>query len=177
MRSALFAEFADAASVVAAARALRERGYTAVDAFTPYPVHGLDEALGLARSRLARFVFPVGLAGAAAAYALQWWTAARDYPIAIGGRPAHAPPAFVPITFEATVLLSAFASVVALLWLTGLPALWHPAFEVDGFEGASIDRFWIGVDAADPRFDRDATARELEALGAARVAFSAPEAA
>jgi hypothetical protein len=171
MKAGLFAELESAAAVVRAARSLRDAGYTAIDAYTPYPVHGLDVALGQRRSRIGYVVPPAGLAAAAGAYLLQWWTAARAYPIDVGGRPLHAALAFVPITFEATVLLSAFAAVGALLWNAGLPALWHPAFEAPGFEGASVDRFWIGVDARDPRFDRDRTARELEELGATRVAF------
>jgi len=170
MHAGLLAEFDSAAALIAAARALRARGYRRLDAYTPYPVEGVEEALALPRSPLPRIVFPFALAGAGLAYLVQWAANAWAYPLVAGGRPPHAAPMFVPIAFETCVLAAALAALVALLVLCRLPELWHPVFAVEGFERASIDRFWLGVDAGDPRFDRDATAAELRAAGALRVA-------
>lgn len=177
MRRALMAEFGDAEAVVRAARELRADGYRGLDAFVPFPMRELEEALGLRRSRIGWVALAGGLAGSAAAYLLQWWTSAVDYPLRVGGRPAHAPPMFVPISFEMGVLGATLGALVALLVVTGLPALWHPVFEAPGFEGATIDRFWIAVDAADPAFERDRTGRRLERLGAVRLAWAGEEGA
>jgi hypothetical protein len=166
------AEFDDAAALLAAARALREAGYEELDTYTPYPVHGLDEVLALPRSRIGFIVFPIAMAAAAFGYWLQWYCQAASYPLDVGGRPLNAAPAFVPITFETAVLFSAFAGFLSFFALTRLPALWHPVFEVPGFERASIDRFFLGVDARDPRFDLEATTRRLEELGAENVAWA-----
>lgn len=169
MRRGLLAEFGSPEALVAAVAALRELGYAELEAFAPYPVEGLDEALGLRRSRVSTFVLAAGLAGAAAAYLVQWWTNAVDYPLDVGGRPLHSAPAFVPITFETTVLFAALAAFLAPLLLTGLPRLWHPVFEAEGFESASIDGYWLGIDAHDPRLDDGAAGDHLRQLGARRV--------
>lgn len=174
MRAALLAEFGTAEALLDAVRVLRENGYLELDTYTPYPVHGLDEVLGLRRSKVPLVILIAGLCGAITGYLLQWYVAAYDYPLNVGGRPAHAIPAFVPITFEMGVLFAAIAALVALLAFAGLPRLWHPVFEVAGFERATIDRFWLSVDAADPRFRRERTASELEALGALTVVYTGP---
>ncbi|HEX2571286.1 MAG TPA: DUF3341 domain-containing protein [Polyangia bacterium] len=169
MRQALLAEFASAEALLQAVRACRRRGYERMDAFTPFPVRGLEEALGLRRSGLNWAVFPIGAAGAAGALFIQWFANAWDYDINVGGRPPFALPAFIPITFEMTVLLSAFAAFFGLWWLLRLPRLAHPVFQAEGFESASNDRFWLGIDARDPYYDALRTSRELDALGALRV--------
>lgn len=169
MRKGLLAEFETAEGLLAAARALRDKGYSRLDGFTPFPLHGAEEAFGLRRSRLAWVVFLIAMVGASGAYFLQWLTVAYDYPLNVGGRPAHSPPMFVPITFEMGVLFAAFGSLFVLLAWAGLPRLWHPVFEIPGFERSTIDRFWLGVEAADPAFHRDETARLLWQLGALRV--------
>lgn len=166
---ALMAEFASMEAVVSAARGLGELGYRNLEIFSPYPVSGADDLLSLRRPRLPRAVLAVGLAGALLALAVQWFTNAWDYPLNVGGRPLLAVPAWIPITFETMVLAAAVAAVIGLLAATGLPRYWHPVFEVEGFERASDDRFWIAIGRADPRLDPARSRAELERLGALRV--------
>ncbi|WP_437595326.1 DUF3341 domain-containing protein [Sorangium sp. So ce590] len=175
MRRGLLAEFETPEAMLRAIAELRSRGYRRLDAFTPYPVHGLDEALGLRRSPLNWIVLPFALAGAAGGYLVQWYNNAYDYPLNVGGRPQHAAPAFVPITFEMTVLAAALGGFVALLVLMRLPELWSPIFDVPGFERATIDRFWIGIDARDPALIRPLAERDLTDLGALAVAWAGKE--
>jgi len=165
----LMAEFESPHTLVAAARAAHAAGLTLVEAYTPYPVPEVEEAMRLPRSPIARFVFVAGLTGAAFAYALQYWIGAVNYPINVGGTPAHSGPAYIPITFELTVLFGSITAFVCLFAFTGLPRLWHPVFEVPGFESAVIDRFWLGVDGRDPRYDAAGTQRLLVDAGALRV--------
>ena len=152
--SGLLLEFDSPERLVAAARALRAIGLSALDAHAPYPIHGLEEALGLERSQLPRYVFPLGLLGAAGSYGVMWWCNAVDYRLNVGARPAHAPLAFVPITFETTVLLAGIGAFVLVMLLSKLPQLTAPEFSVEGFERASVDRFFLSVDGRDPAFDR-----------------------
>ncbi len=174
MRAGVLGELMTPEAMVAAIVGLRARGYRRIDAFSPYPVHGAEEAAEMKRSRIDWIVFPFALAGAGAAYLLQWYCNAFDYPLNVGGRPLHSAPAFIPITFEMGVLTAAIVGLIVYFALTGLPELWSPVFEVEGFERASIDRFWVGVDAGDPRFDRAAVEQALVELGAARVAWAGP---
>lgn len=169
MTRGVMAEFATPEALCVAIRDLRARGLTRLDAFTPYPVHEVSEALALRRSRLTWIIFPVAMAGAGGAYLLQWYLNAVDYHLNVGGRPAHALPAFIIITFEMGVLSAALCAVVSLFVSNRLPQLWHPVFDVEGFERASIDRFWVGVDATDPTYDARRVAEALRAVGAARV--------
>lgn len=172
MRRGLLAEFETPEAMLRAVEELYQRGYREMDAFTPYPVHGLERTLRLRRSPLSWIVFFFALAGAAAAYLVQVWLNAWDYPLNVGGRPPHSAPAFIPITFEGTVLTSALVGVLAFFALSRLPELYNPIFEVEGFERASIDRFWIGIDARDPALVRGRAERELRELGASRVAWA-----
>lgn len=172
MRTGMLGEFETPEAMVAALVDLRRRGYRRLDAFSPYPVHGAEEAAGMPRSLLPWIVFPFALAGAALAYFVQWYCNAYDYPLNVGGRPPHSAPAFIPIVFEMGILTAAIVGIVVYLALTGLPELWSPVFEVPGFERASIDRFWVGVDARDPRFERVAVERALAELGASRTAWA-----
>jgi hypothetical protein len=173
MAGVLLAEFETGDGVLAAAEALREKGYTRLDGYLPYPLHGAEEAFGVRRSTLGRYVLAAGLTGASLAYGFQYWMAKVDYDINVGGRPSHAPLSFFPITFEMGVLFAAFAAVITLLAKCGLPRLHHPVFEVEGFERASIDRFWIVVDESDPKFDRAGTETDLKQHGAMRVVWQA----
>jgi hypothetical protein len=170
MEHGCLAEFATPDALLAALARLRALGYARLETYTPFPVEGVEAHLGIRRSRIPVVAGLSALAGGIAAYAIQWWCSAVSYPLNVGGRPLHSAPAFIPITFEMSVLGAATAIVVALLWCVRLPRLWHPVFQVDGFERASIDRFWLGVDVTDPRFVAPRLEDELRELGALRVA-------
>jgi hypothetical protein len=170
-RFAMMAEFASGPALVDGIRALRDRGVLQLDAFTPYEVPGLPEALGVRRSRLTWIALVVGLAFGGGAYLLQWWINVVDYPLNIGGRPYHSAPAFIPITFEMTVLFASAAALISAIVLGGLPRLWHPVFEVEGFERATIDRFWLAVKRGDAALDRARDTDALQAAGALRVVW------
>ena len=169
LRAGILAEFEASEPMAEVARQLHADGFSRVVTFTPYPIRGLPEALGMGRTRLPLITLVAGLTGAVFAYWLQWYTNAVNYPLDVGGRPPHAIPAFVLITFETTVLFAACAGFVSLFFLLGLPRLWHPVSEIDGFERATIDRFWVGVPSDDPAFDEDRVSRTLEAAGPLRV--------
>ncbi len=174
MPSGLLAEFERPDALVQALRRLRESGYKALEAFTPFSVPEADEALELPRSRLPLAAFAAGVAGAAAAYSVQWFCNAHDYAIDVGGRPLHSAPAFIPIAFEAAILAASLVTVLGFSLGASLPRLWRPVFEVEGFDRAFVDRFFVGIDARDARFDRERSERELRELGALRVvAFGA----
>jgi hypothetical protein len=157
----LLAEFADVHELVRAARATREAGYRRFDAYTPFPVEELSEAMELHDHRLPMLVLAGGIVGAIAGYALQYWTSVIEYPINVGGRPAHSWPAFIPPTFETTVLFAAIAAVLGMLALNGLPMPYHPVFNVPRFALSSRDRFFLCIEARDPIFDRTATRHVL----------------
>ncbi len=161
----LLAEFATPEKILEAARRARGEGYRRMDAYTPMPVEGLAEAIGLGKSRVPLIVFLGGLTGCLGGFFLQWWIAVVDYPINVGGRPLNSWPSFIPVTFELTILLSACAAIGGLFALCRLPWPHHPVFNVPEFERASQDRFFLCIEAADPRFDPQATRRFLEGLG------------
>ncbi|MDI3287977.1 DUF3341 domain-containing protein [Polyangium sp. 15x6] len=168
-QSGIVGAFDTPEAIIRAAHELRKSGYRRLEGYTPYPLLDLERAIGRGRSRIGFVVFPFAIAAAAGAYLVQWWTNGVDYPLNAGGRPAHAPPAFVPATFEMAVLFSALSACVILAIWSGLPALWQPIFEVPGFEQASVDKFFLAISDRDPAFDREATARKLTELGASRV--------
>lgn len=161
----LLAEFGDEDALVAATRKIREAGYTNLDAYTPYPVEGLAEALGFHRSRVPLVVLGGGILGAVGGYFLQYWLNVLDYPINVGGRPLNSIPAWIIVTFELTILSAALFAVLGMLALNGLPRPNHPVFNVPEFALASTNRFFLALEASDPRFEAR-TAREfLESLG------------
>lgn len=170
MVESVLAEFDSPEALARAAKALRAQGYARLDAHTPYSVDAVREALGHRRSLLPYFVLAGGIVGVAGAYGLQWWTVAYDYPLDVGGRPPHFPLAFVPITFEMGVLGAALAAFLGVLFGGRLLRLWDPVFEVEGIESASVDSFWLRVDAGDAAFEPVALSRRLSELGARRVA-------
>ncbi len=172
---AMMAEFDSGPALIDGVRALRDGGVGRLETFTPYEVEGLDEALGTRRSRLGWIALVVGLAAGATAYGVQWWINVVDYPLNVGGRPDHSAPAFIPITFEMTVLFAAAAALISALVLGGLPRLWHPVFEIDGLERATIDRFWLAVPVGEAALAPEHTAA-LEAAGAVRVVWLHPPA-
>jgi hypothetical protein len=166
---AIAAEFDDEEALAHAARALDRAGYARIETYSPYPVLDVEGPLYERRSRLPVVVFLAGLAGAALGYSIQWYANAVSYPLNIGGRPAHATPAFIIPTFEATVLCASLAAFIGLFWSLRLPRPWHPMFEASGFDRASIDRYWIAIDVTDNRADPRRTSADLAALGARRV--------
>ncbi|HVX42113.1 MAG TPA: DUF3341 domain-containing protein [Gemmatimonadaceae bacterium] len=163
------AEFADERTFAGALAILRERGYSRIETYSPYPVDRTFAAIPEPPSLLPPAVLFAGLGGGAIAYWIQWYTNAVSYPLDIGGRPTHAVPAFFIPTFEGTVLAAACMAFFGLFLLLRLPRPWHPMFEVDGFERAMIDRYWIAIDASDHRADRELTPRELAGLAPLRV--------
>ncbi|HUG92626.1 MAG TPA: DUF3341 domain-containing protein [Planctomycetaceae bacterium] len=170
----LLAEFEQPDALVEATRRARDAGYRRMDAYAPFPVHGLAEALGFHRTRVPLLVLIGGIVGCAGGYFLQYWVSVIAYPLNIGGRPLHSWPAFVPVTFELTVLVAGLAAVLGMLALNGLPMPYHPLFHVERFARASQDRFFLCIEAADPRFDVDETRTFLRSLGAVEV-YEAPE--
>jgi hypothetical protein len=160
----LVAMFDSAETVLGAAREARAAGFTRMDAYTPFPVDGLAETLGLSGEGMRWWVLAGGILGALAGYGVQYWTAVVDYPLNIGGKPVHAWPAFLLVTFEMAVLFGALGGFIGLLIRTGLPRLHHPLFGADCFQLASRDRFFLLVEADDPRFDASGTADFLHSL-------------
>jgi len=148
----LLAEFPSAESLCAAVRHVRAQGWTKVEAYSPFAIEGLDEILDAEKGWIAPITLLGGILGGAGTYFLQWYAAVVDYPINIGGRPLDSWPAFIPATFEITILGAALAATVAMLALNGLPRLYHPLFEVEEFELASRNRFFLCLPARDPVF-------------------------
>jgi hypothetical protein len=160
----LMAEFSESAALLAAARRAYETGYRRMDAFTPFPVEGLAENLGRKKSLVPLIVLLAGICGGTGGYFMEWYAMSVDYPINIGGRPLNSWPPFVPITFELTILSGALAAVIAMLALNRLPQPYHPVFNARRFERASTDKFFLCIEASDPKFDLDATRQFLETL-------------
>ena len=160
----LMAEFADPDALLAAARRVREAGYTKFDAFSPFPIHGLGDAIGFKERSVAKIVLIGGIIGLIAGYSLEYWTQVVDYPLNIGGRPMHSWPMFVPPAFETTILFAAISAVVGMLALNGLPQPYHPVFNAPRFSMASQDAFFLVIEADDPKFDAAETRRMLDSL-------------
>jgi hypothetical protein len=167
MASYLLGSFPDDAALCAAARALRAQGYPGLDAHSPVPVHGIDEALGLKRSAVPLIGLLGGLAGTSGGLLMEWWMNAVDYPLNIGGRSMLSVPAWIPVAFETTVLLASVSIVLGLFGLAGFPRPHHPVFEVDAFRSASVDTLWLSVQV--PGAQAEAAAAELRRLGAVQV--------
>ena len=165
----LLAEFEAPEDLVAAAERAYADGYRHLDAHTPFPVHGLAEAIGFRTNRLPLLVLIGGIVGAGVGFFSQYYASVIDYPINVGGRPLNSWPAFIPITFEVTILVAALTAVLGMLALNGLPQPYHPVFNAPRFALATRDRFFLCIEAADPRFDSEATRKFLENLGAKEV--------
>jgi hypothetical protein len=158
------AEFETPGALVEAATKARLAGYRKMDAYSPIPIEELDEALDLRRTRLPLLVLLGGIAGGIGGFMLQVWASAVAYPMNVGGRPLISWPQFIPVTFETTVLGAALTAFFGMWALNKLPQPYHPVFNVDAFERASTDRFFLVIETADPRFERSATRKFLETM-------------
>jgi hypothetical protein len=165
----LMAEFDSSTNLVEAARRAYHEGYQAMDAYSPVPIEELHDALHMHDTRLPKIVLAGGLFGALAGYGLQYFVSVIAYPINVGGRPLHSWPAFIPVTFETTILAAALSAVLGMLALNGLPQPFHPVFNVPRFALASRNRFFLCIEARDPKFSIDATRQFLQSLGAREV--------
>jgi hypothetical protein len=158
------AEFASHERLLEAARAARDQGYRRMDAYTPFPIEGLVEALGRKRTILPLIVLIGGILGGSGGYFMEWYANVVSFPLNIGGRPLHSWPSFIPITFELTVLCAALTAFIGSLAMNKLPQPYHPIFHVPNFERASVDRFFLCIEARDAKFDASAVRRFLESL-------------
>jgi hypothetical protein len=165
----LMAEFDDPNALVAATVRAHREGYRRMDAYSPFPIEELHEALGRHHTRLPLVVLIGGLFGCLGGYALQYWVSAIAYPLNVGGRPFHSWPSFIPVTFECTILVAALSAVLGMLGLNGLPMPYHPVFNVPRFALASRNRFFLCIEARDHKFDLETTRHFLETLNPREV--------
>ncbi len=165
----VIAEFHDAQELLDAANKTREAGYTSVDAFSPFPIHGLSDAIGFKHTKLPAIVLGMGIFGGLAGFFMCWFANVIHYPLNIGGKPLNSWPAWIPITFETAVLFAAFGAVFGMLALNGLPMPYHPVFNVPRFEQASRDRFFLVIQARDPQFELGKVRDFLDALNPREV--------
>jgi hypothetical protein len=165
----IVAEFESAAAIYQAAEKVTAHGYTRVDAHTPFPVHGLERALRHPPSPLGWIVVTCGVLGICGAQLMMWWMNGYDYPIWVSGKEPYAWPSTIPITFECMVLLASFGAVFGMLGLNRLPRLHHPIFRHSTIHRVSDDRFFLSIEATDPKFDRAETARFLTGIGGKQV--------
>ena len=170
----IMAEFDTATELVDAANKMREAGYTKTDAFSPFPLHEIDEALGIKRSILPVLVFCGGILGCISGFSLAIFIHYIDYPLNIGGRPYISIPSFVPPAFELTILLAGFTAVFGMLFLNGLPRPYHPVFNVPRFALATREKFFLIIESKDPKFEYDDARNFMESLGPQEV-FDVPE--
>jgi hypothetical protein len=160
----VMAEFDSAQSLLVAARHTHEAGYRKIDAYSPFPVEELAEAIGFHSNRVALVTLIGAIIGGLSGYLLQYWIATIAYPINVGGRPFHSWPSFIVVTFEMTILFGGISAVFGMLALNGLPMPYHPVFNVPRFAMASKDRFFLIIFATDPKYDQVGTRRFLEGL-------------
>jgi hypothetical protein len=165
----VIAEFNDPQALLDAAHKVKEEGYTSVDAFSPFPIHGLAEAVGFHKTKLSSIVLGMGILGGVGGFFMCWYANVIAYPLNIGGKPYNSWPAWIPITFECAILLAALGAVFGMLALNGLPMPYHPVFNVRRFDSASRDKFFLVVQARDPRFEHEEARRFLATLGPREV--------
>ena len=165
----LMAEFDSAQQLLDATNRARLAGFTRTEAYSPFPIHGMEKAIGFNERLIPKLVFVAGLIGGTSAFFFQWWTSAVDYPLNIGGRPMFSWVSFIPVSFELTILFAAFTAVLSMLALNGLPQHYHPVFNAPSFARASQDRFFLAIEASDPKFDRESTRAFLSGLNPREV--------
>jgi hypothetical protein len=165
----VMAEFDAPEKILAAAERAAAKGYREMDAFTPFPMEELTDALKVKHSKLPLFVLCCGITGALAGFFMQYYTAVIDYPLNIGGRPLNSWPQFIPITFEMTILFAAIGAVVGMIFRNGLPRPVHPVFNVESFERATRDHFFLCIEAFDPLFNEQETVAFLKSMDAVKV--------
>jgi hypothetical protein len=165
----IVAEFESANAVLDAARAVREAGYRALDAYTPFPVEGLAEAIGFSKTRVPLVTLISGLVGGVSGYFMMWYSSVVSYPLNVGGRPLHSWPSFIPVTFELTVLFAALGTAIGMLLLNGLPRPHHPIFNTPHYAGRSGSHFYLCVKESDPLYEPKRTRELLRNLGARNV--------
>ena len=165
----LLAEFEQSADILHAAATVRDAGYRRWDVFSPFPVHGMDEAMGLGRSKVGWFTFCGGVTGYTAGMLMIWFMNAYDYPLVVGGKPLFSPIFSFPVAYECTILLGAFGSLFGMLFLNRLPRLYHPLFKSARFARATHDRFFLVIEATDPNFSDVETRKLLEAAGSKHI--------
>jgi len=165
----IVAEFDDPDIILAAAHRAREAGYTRMNAYTPFPVHGIDDAIQFRDTKVQWTIGIAGVLGCIGGMSLQYYTSAVAYPMNVGGRPKFSWPSFIPVAFESTILFAGLAAVVGMLAFNGLPKPYHPIFNTPNFEQASQTRFFLCIEADDPKFDSVDTSRFLEGLQALQV--------
>jgi hypothetical protein len=161
----LMAEFDGPEALLEAAQRSFAEGYRRMDAYSPFPIDGLAEAIGFHKTRLPLLVLIGGIVGCVGGFYLQYWVSVIDYPLNIGGRPLNSWPMFIPVTFELTILVAGLTAVLGLLALNGLPMPYHPVFNVERFQLATRNRFFLCIESVDARFDQAATRRFLESCG------------
>ena len=160
----MMAEFDSPTSLVEAARSTYQAGYKKIDAYSPFPIEGLAEEIGFHHDEVPLVVLIGGIVGGLSGYLMQYWMSAVDYPLNIGGKPYNSWPAFIVPTFEMTILFAGLAGVFGMFALNGLPMPYHPLFNVDRFSAVTRDKFFLCVEAADPKFDLVDTQRFMESL-------------
>lgn len=161
----MMAEFASASDLVAAARKTHDAGYQKIDAYSPFPVEELADAIGFHKNSVPLVTLIGGLVGGISGYLMQYWISVISYPINVGGKPYHSWPSFIIVTFEMTILFAGISAVFGMLALNGLPMPYHPVFHVPRFALATKDRFFLIVFSTDPKYESTATRRFLEGLG------------
>ena len=165
----LLAEFETSADIMHAAEKIRDAGYRRWDVYTPFPIHGMDEAMGVKKSKVGWFTFCGGVIGITAGYFMIWWMNAYDYPIAVGGKPLFSPIYSFPVSYECTILLAAFGSLGGMLFLNRLPRWYNPLFSSERFKQATHDKFFLAIEATDPKFNDNETRKLLESTGSKHI--------